>query len=58
MNWLGFWIFMSVLVMCDCWVFSQGYDSLFQYHKTAEEKEIQRIKIEALKERSFKKETT
>ena len=47
--WLGFWIFMSVLVASDCWIFSQGYDSLFQKHKTPEEKEIQKIKINNLK---------
>lgn len=51
MNWFGFWLFMAVLVACDCWVFTQGYDSLFQRHKTDAEKEIQRIKIEAMKRR-------
>ncbi len=27
MEWFGFWIFMSVLVACDTWLFSQGYNS-------------------------------
>jgi hypothetical protein len=49
MDWFGFWIFAAVFIACDCWVFSQGYDSFFQYHKTAPEKEIQRLKIEALR---------
>jgi len=46
MDWFGFWIFAAVFVVCDCWVFSQGYDSFLQHHKTPEEKELQRIKIE------------
>lgn len=29
--------------------FSQGYGSLFQYHKAPEEKELQRLKIEELR---------
>lgn len=45
----GFWIFLAVLIASDCWVFSQGYDSLFQSHKTPAEKEIQRLKIEKLR---------
>lgn len=48
---LGFWIFLSVVIACDYWIFSQGYDSLFQSHKTPEEKEIQRIKIQKLRDR-------
>lgn len=52
MEWLGFWIFAAVLVGCDHWIFSQGYDSLFQSHKTAEEKELQRLKIELLRKRA------
>lgn len=51
MSWLGFWIFLAVLVACDCWVFSQGYDSLLQEHKTPAEKELQRLKIEQLRQR-------
>lgn len=52
MSWLGFWIFLAVLVACDCWVFSQGYDSLLQEHKTPEEKELQQLKIERLRQRN------
>lgn len=49
MSWFGFWIFMTVFVACDHWVFAQGYDSTFLYHKTEAEKELQRLKIEQLK---------
>jgi len=45
MAWLGFWMFLAVLIACDHWIFNKGYDSLFQTHKTAEEKELQRLKI-------------
>lgn len=47
--WLGFWIFMAVLVACDHWIYSQGRDSFFQAHKSDEEKEFQRLKIEELR---------
>lgn len=47
--WLGFWIFMAVFITCDHWIFQQGYDSFFQKHKTAEEKQIQQLKIEKLR---------
>ena len=47
--WFGFWIFAAVLVVCDHWIFSQGYDSLLQKHKTEVEKELQRLKVEKLK---------
>lgn len=45
-GWFGFWIFLAALIVCDHWIFSQGYDSFFQQHKTTEEKELQRLKIE------------
>jgi hypothetical protein len=51
MDWFGFWIFLAVLVVCDHWIFAQGYDSFFQSHKTVEEKELQRLKIEELRRR-------
>ena len=51
MAWFGFWIFLAVLIACDHWVFSQGYDSFFQCHKTDAEKEIQQIKIQRLQEK-------
>lgn len=51
-TWAAFWLFLAVFIVCDCWIFSQGYDSFFQSHKTEAEKEIQRIKIERLRERN------
>lgn len=57
MSWFGFWIFAAVFIVCDCWVFTQGYDSFFQYHNAPEEKEIQRIKIDAMKAPQPRKET-
>lgn len=44
-----FFIFLSVVWVCESWLFSQGYNTLFHHHKTPEEKEIQRLKIELLK---------
>jgi hypothetical protein len=49
MQWFGFWIFLAVLVACDYWVFSQGYNGILLEHKTEQEKEIQRLKIAKLK---------
>lgn len=54
MEWFGFWIFMAVFVACDHWTFSRGCDSALQKHKTAEEKELQRLKIERLKREAEK----
>lgn len=49
LSWLGFWIFLAVFVVCDHWIFSKGYDSFFQKHKTDAEKELQQLKIQELK---------
>jgi hypothetical protein len=40
MGWLGFWIFLSVLVWCDTYLFAKGYDSVVWTAKTDHEKEI------------------
>ncbi|GEM_PF-5691276 len=47
--WFGFWIFMSVFVAVDHWIYSKGYDSFFLVHKTDIEKELQQLKVEELK---------
>lgn len=47
--WLGFWLFLAVFVACDYWLFAQGYDSCLQRHKTAEEKELQKLKLKKLR---------
>lgn len=41
MEWLGFWIFMSVLVVVDAWMYLKGHDGMFFEHKSDEEKAIQ-----------------
>lgn len=48
MEWFGFWIFASVFVACDTWLFSKGYNSVLWTWKTKEEKE--------LREQAIKKE--
>lgn len=48
--WFGFWIFLAVFCAVDYWLFSQGYDTFFQSHKTDAEKQIQQIKIKKLRE--------
>lgn len=40
MGWLGFWIFLSVLLACDTYLFAKGYESLFWRAKTNQEKII------------------
>ena len=40
MEWLGFWIFLSTLVVCDTYLFSKGYDSFLWVAKTTQEKAI------------------
>ena len=41
MGWLGFWIFMSVYVICEAYLYSQGHETAFWQHKTEVEKQIQ-----------------
>lgn len=40
MEWLGFWIFLSVFVACDTWVFLSGFESFLHTAKTVEEKAL------------------
>jgi len=47
--WLGFWLFAAVFIYQDNVTFRSGRDSFFQKHKTSEEKELQRIKIQQQK---------
>lgn len=49
MDTLDFWIFLSVCVICDAWLFSKGYNAFFYKHKTDEEKEIRKAIINNLK---------
>ena len=47
--WFGFWIFAAVFVYCDSQVYLQGSESFFQKYKTKEEKEIQALIIQKLR---------
>lgn len=38
--WFGFWIFMTVFVVCEAWLYSKGHDTFFFEHKTEAEKQI------------------
>ena len=40
----GFWIFLSVFVICDCWVFLSGHESFFQTHESKVEKRLRKKK--------------
>jgi hypothetical protein len=42
MEWFGFWIFASTLVVCDTWLFSRGYNSFLHTWKTPEEKALRK----------------
>ncbi len=49
MSWFGFWIFLAVFWAVEGTLFYKGYDTGLYTHKTPAEKEIQRIKIDAIK---------
>jgi hypothetical protein len=40
MAWLGFWIFLSVLAVCDTWLFYKGYESILWERQTEAEKQL------------------
>lgn len=48
MEWFGFWIFMSVVIIADAWLYSKGHDGLFFVHKTDAEKKLQDAMIQKL----------
>lgn len=56
MAWAAFWVFLIFFLLLDAWIFSRGYDSFIQTHKTPEEKAIQRYKIKILRIESEIKE--
>ena len=39
------WIFLSIMYLCDTWLFSKGYNSFFHSFKTIEEKELRKYSI-------------
>lgn len=50
-GWFGFWIFMTVFLLCDTYLYSRGHETMFWKHKTVEEKQIQQQQIESMKDR-------
>ena len=42
-------LFRSVFYLVDAYFYNQGHDTVFFEHRTDAEKEIQRIKIDALR---------
>ena len=46
---MDFFLFFALLYLVDAYFYDQGHDTLFFEHKTDAEKEIQRIKIDALR---------
>jgi predicted acetyltransferase len=40
MHFLGFCILLAAFIVCDTWVFLNGYDSMFHTAKTPEEKAL------------------
>lgn len=49
MEWFGFWIFLSVCVAVDGWLYSKGHDGYFFRWRTPEEK-LLRVKLLGLRE--------
>jgi hypothetical protein len=37
-GWFGFWMFMTVFLLCDTYFYSQGNESMFWRYKPVEEK--------------------
>ncbi len=49
LSWLGFWIFLSVYFVCECWLYLRGHNTLLLEHKTEEEKELRKLTIAKLR---------
>lgn len=45
----GFWIFMTVFLVCDTYLYSRGHETFFWSYKTPEEKKLQQKIIEGNK---------
>ena len=42
MAWFGFWIFLTVFVLCEAYLYTKGHDTNIWYYKTDAEKRIQK----------------
>lgn len=49
MWWLGFWIFLSIFTICECYLYSQGHETALWKHKTTWEQEHQKAMLEKVK---------
>jgi hypothetical protein len=48
-GWATFWIFLTVFLAVDTWLFTKGYNTLFWQYKTDAEKEIQQVIIDNMR---------
>ena len=49
-GWFGFWIFMTVYMLCEWQLYNKGNDTMFWQYKTPEEKVLQMKIINGEKE--------
>ncbi len=47
-----FWIFVIIFFLVDTWLFTRGYDTFVWKHKTEAELEIQKVKIEKMRQKN------
>lgn len=45
MAWFGFWIFLSVYVAVEAYLYNQGHETFFFAHKTEAEKTIRDAQV-------------
>lgn len=45
MAWFGFWIFLSVLVIVDAWLYSKGHSCLIFDHTSDHEKRLREAAV-------------
>lgn len=50
-----FWLFVIVYLCLDTYLFTVGYNTFFWHYRTPEEKQIQQIKIEKMKNAGLSK---
>lgn len=46
MGWFGLWIFISVTVASDAYLFTKGYDTFWYEHKSQAEKRLQEAVVQ------------
>lgn len=57
LGFFGFCLLLSVVIICDAWLYAQGHETLFYKHKTDIEKEIQLAQLGKLKSESQREGT-